>query len=251
MYRLRVLALFLLLGAPAAKATSIVAVFLGSEVYVAADSKQVTVDPADPSHSAVEDVCKITTSQSRVFAYSGKVAGYFRTGFDPERIRDATLWSVPDFQEALRALENRLGESLLIALKDIGSSDPAYFERYLAGEEVFQCLVAAPTKNGPALTVLGFCALGGPTRPQVTVQHEQCPSTSCRVPYVIRLGHHEYIDIALNDSSIQWAPSLVENLTALVAIEAAGSDDTVGLPVDILCVSAAGPTWMVVKPSCR
>lgn len=237
--------------APAARATTVVAVKTPTEIVIGADSKV-----TDTYGNAFErQACKIVPAGAVVFAYEG-MARDRQTGFDVARTARAALLSrrVATAAERVGDMTGALASALFAELPRLKRLDPDTYRAKVEGRVFLKILVAAFEGNRPLLFVRHFRA--APARADiigVTVTPDDCLAdcVGLGAPYVTKfLGESEAIEGLAEETPGFWDRGVAEGVRRLVETEIAARAEYVGPPVDILRIDRSGARWVQKKPAC-
>ena len=249
---LALLLLPLLSPAPAARATTVVAVKTPTEIVIGADSKVTDAFGNDAGRQA----CKIVQAGTLFFAHEG-MARHRLTGFDVARVaREALLRAAPDSTAAERvgAMTGALATELFAELPRLKRLDPDTYRAKVEGRVFLKVLVAAFERGRPLLFVRHFRAAHARADIfGVTVTPDDCladcgAEEGARVTRL--LGETEAIEGLAEETPGFWEAGTADGVRRLVETEIAARDAYVGPPVDILRIDRTGARWLQKKPAC-
>lgn len=223
-----------------AQATAIVAVVFPETVYVAADSR-LTKTAASNGSTTIADGCKITQTQSVVFAVSA-LSSDSRSGFDFSEITRTALDSAAGPLDArLDAVESALAPKMKAAVAGIREDFPKQYEALRRGK-VGEAVFAAWEDGGPVLIEEDWAITGdGDIRP------ERFRATREQNLLMIGSGGDamfRYVNQNADWWKMQAPEALEQMIRAAIEDAAATHANDVGGEIAILAIDADGQKWL-------
>lgn len=249
-----------ILAAPCA-ATTVVLIRTPDRLIVGADSLVVEWQGAKGSQTAY--ACKLHKQQSVFFAISGMGIAYPATNFSVEQlIRDA-ISSSHSMKEAATQFMRASTVPYARVAKAMRTEDPEgwHLVRQHHGAGITLLVIFFGLEQGtPAYVIVGFRPSIGP-RIKVSADIASCPGRACGDAFngesALVLGESDaaYDRVGGGDqfsfSRFHNANGDIETVKQLIAAEAAAAPKTVGGPVHIVTLDAAGERWEQTAGICK
>jgi hypothetical protein len=241
-----------LLCSLSATATTVVLVWTPRELFIAADS-MVKGDPG-------REFCKIRQVVDTFFAVEGAAEISAITNGKPDTANSFDV--IPLAQRAAkvrgsmsdkaRTFEHESKQVFRTFALHNKQNDPAGYRANILKSEAVQVVFFGLNPNKvPAYALVALNVQEDQHGvPMVTVDRAFCPDRTCYSPRDLQLlGEARRANELSKEPGFDWSDPATA-VRKLVEVERQDKPKLVGGPIDVLRLSAFGPTWVSVKPEC-
>jgi hypothetical protein len=235
-----------------ASATTIIALRLPEGISIAADSRETLWAIGKDRNRTIpgdNTVCKILQVGDIFYARSG-VDHEGGTGFSAVGLIDRGLkgqgTAVQRIEKAAELVRSHLGPAISSLHKQKSSV-------VSEGGQALQAVFAVVDRGVPFLFTYTFTGhQHANNKVEVTTTKRVCPGDCENQKELVFMGMHREIEKFHSGypTGAFWTGDTQADFNKLIGIEAKADPSAVGLPVDMLSLTVAGPRWLQRKPEC-
>ncbi len=228
------------------QATAIAVVITPFAIVIAADSRETGAN----QQPLRDDACKIQLINDTAIA-AHNFSTYKRTGFDVFRLVRIGI----EGEKTLRAMANGVVRSLRVAmarsLHNMQQTHPTNFQQYLTSGTVSGVFIARFEDGKPRLAYIKFTlsrkGKDFTLKPETQFCPEQCGSEG-HAAFFSTYGSDDYAASICLTADCFSTPH--EIAIKYVKSQVARRIPQIAKPIDAIEISAGGPNWLQLKPSC-
>ena len=227
-------------GVLSLSATTIVAVYTPEDISLAADSKGTRDDGKEVS------VCKIFHLGGEAYFVNAGLIGGAATNFDPAKTAFRATRNVKRYQDKMIAATRALSDALLAEANAVKTIRPDILPKMSI------TFMFVGFKDGAPFMIASnvrITATDGGTLKATPGPILECPSATCATPVTMPLGKIEAIQRYLARPHPRIMDS-ADSARQFVQLEIDDHESSVGGPIDVLRITAAGTQLIQHKPGC-